>query len=457
MAQPGASARPASEQNDNYCFGCPSSSQNGTHPHPALGLIQLAHDHSPQLQKAIEDTYPAEPLTLGRVWSSHGQDFFFALRAAGRPTLLIDDQPGPTMQSVPGSDLWYATAVIEHLGGVHSFRYGLNGKEFGGNPGNMPAYGELSYFMPGVKQGVLSAKQTITSRIYDGMRSDYWVYVPAGYESQTPSAVTVILDGGEVLSREGSSRTLDAIDNLVALKQIPHVICVFIDPGTIDSAPGNPTAAFIQDFASRTKRNIKDATRSVLYDTVSDRYPRFLRDELLPALASQYNIRAEGYAHAVIGFSSGGIGAFNAAWQFPQHFSRVVSGVGSFTSIQWKTSKETADGGQDFPDKVLQEPHRNIRVWLQDGSGDLEQPQYGSWPLNNIRLANALKLAQYDFHFTFDRSGHGPEAIEASLPQVLTWLWRDWDAAKTTQAYEMEVSEKAKPLFRVSVTNRGTE
>jgi enterochelin esterase family protein len=34
------------------------------------------------------------------------------------------------------------------------------------------------------------------------------------------------------------------------------------------------------------------------------------------------------------------------------------------------------------------------------------------------------------------------------------WLWRDYDSAKTTQAYEIEAAEKSKPLFRVAVANR---
>jgi enterochelin esterase family protein len=40
------------------------------------------------------------------------------------------------------------------------------------------------------------------------------------------------------------------------------------------------------------------------------------------------------------------------------------------------------------------------------------------------------------------------------LPESLAWLWRDYDPSKTGQTYTMEESERAKPLFRVSVTNR---
>jgi CheY-like chemotaxis protein len=192
-----------------------------------------------------------------------------------------------------------------------------------------------------------------------------------------------------------------------------------------------------------------------LCDTVSDRYPHFLADELLLAVGAQYNVRKDAYSHAIAGFSSGGNCSFNAAWQLPQAFSQVLSGIGSYTSIQRTESPKLQEGAQDYPDKVLREEHRNIRVWLQDGSDDLEQVPFGSWPLGNIRLANALKLRDYDFHFSFGSGGHGPEQVEAQLPDVLTWLWRDYDAGKQDQSFQMESSEKAKPVFRVMISNRG--
>jgi len=85
-------------------------------------------------------------------------------------------------------------------------------------------------------------------------------------------------------------------------------------------------------------------------------------------------LRKDAYSHAITGLSSGGICSFNAAWQMPDEFSRVISWIGSFTSIQWKEDAANPDGGQDYPEKILREPKRNIRVWLQDGANDMENP-----------------------------------------------------------------------------------
>jgi enterochelin esterase-like enzyme len=404
----------------------------------AIALDQLADSHSPKLLEAIERAFPEKAVELGRVWIGERHDFFFAVRVSSKPMLLIDDVPGPEMQNVRGTNLWYALAHIERLGALHSFYYKVDGEKFGGSL-NMPAFGDLSYPMPGVKAGTLSAKQTIVSKIFPGMKSDYWIYVPAGYDPHVPAALMVFQDGGLALSRDSGIRLLAVVDNLVAQRMVPYMICIFVNPGTTEGSE-NP-----------------DAMRSMLYDTVSDRYPRFLRDELLAEVSTQYSIRKDGYSHAIVGFSSGGNGSFNAAWQLPETFSRLVSGIGSYTSLQWKKSPDITEGGQDYPDKVLHERHHNLRVWLQDGSDDLELAQNGSWPLGNVRMANALKLEGYDFHFSFGKGGHGPEQVEAEFPEVMRWLWRDYDASKSEQTFEMEPAEKAKPVFRIAIFNRDSD
>jgi hypothetical protein len=129
----------------------------------------------------------------------------------------------------------------------------------------------------------------------------------------------------------------------------------------------------------------------------------------------------------------------------------VLSRIGSFTSIQWHPSE--LDGGNVFPFMVRKQPKRNIRVWLQDGSEDLEN-NHGSWPLQNIQMANSLKMREYDFHLSFGNNTHNGAMGNAEAPEELTWLWRDYDPSKTDQTYQMEPGEKDKPYFRVRIYNR---
>jgi hypothetical protein len=132
-------------------------------------------------------------------------------------------------------------------------------------------------------------------------------------------------------------------------------------------------------------------------------------------------------------------------------FSRVLSRIGSFTSIQWHPG--VIDGGNVYPFKIRKEPHRNIRVWLQDGENDLEN-NHGSWPLQNLQMANSLKMMGYDFHLSFGTGTHNGAQGNSEQPVEMTWLWRDYDPAKIEQTFVMEESEKQKPMFRVKIANR---
>ncbi len=362
----------------------------------ALQLINLAQSHSAGLQNAITATFSPKDLQEGTAWAGEGHDFFFVLQSAAPPALLIDGTPGPQMQPLKATGEWYAVARIEELGVLHSFYYQVSGAKFGGRL-DLPAFGPDSYLEAGVPSGKLSEKLIHTSKIYDGMKSEYWVYVPAGYDPQVPAALMVFQDGSGYINRDGNNPALNVIDNLIAQKKIPVMICVFINPGDVADAPGTPTYRFVQAYAEQWHRTLKDSMRSTEYDTVSDRYDRFLRDEILPEVSAHYNIRKDAYSRAITGLSSGGICSFNAAWQMPDQFSRVISWIGSFSSIQWKEDPSIPDGGQDFPEKILREPVRNLRVWLQDGANDQENDRYGSWPLANIRMANALEAEELRF------------------------------------------------------------
>ena len=58
-------------------------------------LIALANSNSPALLDAINTSMDAKDLRSGTAWLGHGPDFFFATEAPSKPTLIIDDAPGP--------------------------------------------------------------------------------------------------------------------------------------------------------------------------------------------------------------------------------------------------------------------------------------------------------------------------------------------------------------------------
>lgn len=370
----------------------------------------------------------AENLAKGIAYLSQGPDFLFAVDSASKPVLFVDEQPAPSaMTQPPGAQLWYAGAKLK-TGTTHSFHYEVDGKRFGGRT-DVAAFGPLSYERAGVPKGTLHGKFVHTSKIYPGMQSDYWVYVPAQYDPATPAALMVWQDGEVLAPREMPSRAQIVFDNLTHDKKIPVILHVLISPGTVGDKK----------------------MRSIEYDTVTDAYARFLNDEILAEVGQKWNLRKDGYSRAIAGDSSGGICSLNVAWFEPGQFSRVLSRIGSFASIQWHPGE--LDGGNVYPFKIRKEAKRNIRVWLQDGSGDLEN-DHGSWPLQNIQMANSLKLKGYDFHLSWGTGTHSRNGGHAELAEELVWLWRDYDPSKREQTYEMEPAEREKPLFRIRALNR---
>jgi enterochelin esterase family protein len=359
------------------------------------------------------------------VW---GQDYLFLATSASPVTVSIDLQPQRALAQVDGNHWMLLTKM--RTGVLHQFQFYTAGKTLGAR-GDAVGYNPDSYPQPGVPHGKLSEKHTLTSKIYAGMKYDYWTYASAGVDPNVPAPLMVWQDGQGLTGEFSGLRLTTVTDNLVYQGLLPPIVHVMIAPGT--SSDGK-------------------AMRSIEYDTVSDHYPRFLMEEVLPEVEKTWKLRQDGYSRAIAGESSGGICAFNAAWFMPDKFARVHSAVGSFTSIQWR-SKENADGGNVYPFMVRKDPKRNIRMWMSDGQDDLENT-HGSWPMQNIQMANSLKSREYDFHFRFGTAAHGGAQAALDLPESLTWLWRDYDPKKTSQDFTMDPAEKEKPYFRVALLNR---
>lgn len=394
---------------------------------PSYQDVRKALDSkSPQFAELFSNAAGADAYKKGQGFVSEGGHFVFAVESPSAPQIVIDENNAQPMKAA-GSNVWVYADSLE-TSRTHNFSYVIDGKAFGGRT-DVPAFGPYSYDKPGVPKGKLSEKMVHTSKIYPDMKSDWWIWAPAQYDPAKPAAVMIWQDGEVLVNRELPSRAQIVFENLTHEGKIPVIIHVLISPGLIG-----------------TRR-----MRSIEYDTVDDTYPRFIRDEILPLVSEKYNIRKDGYSRAMAGDSSGGICAFNAAWQMPGEFSRVLSRIGSFTSIQWHPGK--IDGGNVYPFKIRKESKRNIRVWLQDASGDLEN-DHGSWPLQNIQMANSLKMKDYDYHLSWGNGTHNRNGGHSELAEEMIWLWRDYDASKTEPSYRPDPAEGAKPMWRIKALTR---
>lgn len=137
---------------------------------------------------------------------------------------------------------------------------------------------------------------------------------------------------------------------------------------------------------------------------------------MLPEVGRKYNLTKDPEGRAVCGVSSGGICAFTVAWERPDQFRKVMSHIGSFTNIR---------GGHVYPALIRKTPPKSLRIFLQDGSNDLDNA-HGNWPLSNQQMAAALKFAKYDYRFEFGDGGHTHKHGGSLLPDSLRWLWRGY-------------------------------
>src|ERR1700683_825969 len=176
-------------------------------------LIEMARHHSHGLEEALRSSLGDDKIKKGTAFAGEAANFIFAFESETRPTLFLDDRAAPQMTRAGKTNLWFQTGTLQ-AGTVHSFYYTVNGARTGGST-DVPAYGPDSYPKPGVPQGTLSEQIVHTSKIFDGMRSNYWIYVPAQYDAHVPAALMVWQDGQGLVQRDGASRTLTVVDNLI--------------------------------------------------------------------------------------------------------------------------------------------------------------------------------------------------------------------------------------------------
>ena len=259
--------------------------------------------------------------------------------------------------------------------------------------------GPDSYRKERVPKGVV-AKYDWESKLYNNFR-EYYVYIPAQYDSTKPAALMVFQDGHAYANETGDFRVPVVYDNLIHQKKLPVTICLFVNPG--------------HNSKEYPENRFRGSNRTDEYDVLNDKYATMLIDEIIPELKKKYNISNDPKMHAIAGLSSGGICAFTVAWQRPDYFHKVMSHYGSFTDIR---------GGHSYPFIIRKNKRRDIKIFMQDGSNDLNN-EYGDWWLSNLQMESAFKFKGYELKFEKGAGTHSGKHAGSILPESLIWLWSD--------------------------------
>ncbi len=274
---------------------------------------------------------------------------------------------------------------------------------------------------------------TIAANSPKNQPRNVWVYVPKQYVDGTEAPLMVIQDGQQGSGPGGRYGSIKfALDNLTVAtdpaRKIPAFIAIAVQDGGGDG-PNNE--------------------RGLEYDTVSDRYGRFVQEEVLPAVKADPNLKAifpnfkltdnpEG--KATFGCSSGGAAALTMAWFHPELFRRVVTYSGTFVALQNAKLPEHAmypDGAWDYHhdlNLIASADRKPLRIFNNANEHDngymTAESGKRNWLIANEKTHEALAEKGYHNRYVYGVGvGHCDDnLLRATLADTLVWVWRGYPA-----------------------------
>lgn len=260
--------------------------------------------------------------------------------------------------------------------------------------------GGSDYVAPDIKPeailpGEVKNAPFTASRIFPGTQRQVTVFIPAQYDGSKPACVYVKFDGYNPVEK-------GLLERMIATKEMPVTIGIFVSPG---------------DLPAPMKNTLGRRNRDLEYDGMGDKNVRFLTEELLPFVAQQWSLKLSpsGNDRCIAGGSSGGIAAFNAAWERPEAFSRVYCNSGSFVAFR---------GGHEFPTLVRKTEAKPIRAFLTTGTRDMENAA-GDWFLLDQEMDKALRFSGYDYRFHIINGSHVAGYYDY-FQEAMSYLWKGW-------------------------------
>ncbi len=243
------------------------------------------------------------------------------------------------------------------------------------------------------------------SKIFPGTTRGYSIYVPQQYDPARPACVHIHQDGipynGNNIPAE--RRTPAILDNLIARKEIPVVIGVFVAPGVVKAT--SPGA-------------LDRLNRSFEYDGLGDAYARFLLEELLPDVekkttsdgrAIKLSKKDYGNDRSIGGASSGDRRVHGSLEQRPMTSAPRLQRDSAPMSV--------SEAEMSYPTLIRKyEPEADPRL----SPGQQQQPEQLRRRLVDgepVEMERSLKFAGYEVEGTSGRRGRPRQRRRAPVPR----------------------------------------
>lgn len=336
---------------------------------------------------------------------AEGEEAIFLYRGSAQSVQLLGDMnnwdagQAPAMTRLEGSDLWYWRSAFEPAARL-DYRFLVDGRDAVLDPLNlhsapgpsgpnselrMPAYQvppELEPFSQPVPAGTMTS-HTLDSQILGRTRT-FQVYEPPGQIVGQRLPVLFINGGSDYLNMIDAPAILD---RLIAQRQIPPLLAVFIMPINAE-----------QEYA------------------LNDAYADFLAEELAPTIREMFAANADPAATAIVGNSLGGLAAVHALLAHPDVFGLAAAQSGRFglldgALIQSARRQQARPARTDGP-----------QIYLVVGTYETAI-QGESILQSNRQMAEALRRGGFDVVLDERPEGHSWGLWRGTMGQALSTLF----------------------------------
>lgn len=237
---------------------------------------------------------------------------------------------------------------------------------------------------------------------------------PNYYQTQEKYSILYANDGQDMKAVQMES----TLTKLYNENKISHLIVVALHTSS-ERVQEYGTAA-MPDYKGRGSKAAK--------------YTKFVLDEVLPYIQQTYRVKRETVSTAFLGFSLGGLSAFDISW----HNSYIFGKVGVFSGSFWWRKKAYEDGYDDENDRIMQVLVRNgsykkgLKMWLEVGTKDETDDRNNNGIIDSIDdtldLIKELDKKGYkkdlDYKYLCIEGGeHNQKTWSECMPDFLIWAF----------------------------------
>ena len=317
-------------------------------------------------------------------------------------------------QRIPDTDAFFLTVSLP-LGGRVEYKFEVHrggDKHWVRDPHNdklardpfgansvlpMPGYDDPVWTRAeaGVREGRLEGF-SVYSEVW-GESRDIEVYLPSEYRSNRRYPLLVCHDGLDYLRFTGMKTVLD---NLLHRHEVLPMVVVFTNGGSA--------------------RNVEYGANPL--------QPRFLCDELLPAVEARFSVTDDPDDRGLMGASFGAVTSLYTAWSRPGQFRRLLlqSGSFAFTDVGHHGLGDLWDPVVTFVNTLRKDPSAlDARVFMSCGT-------FEGLISYNRSIAPLLRKAGLQVRFVESPDGHNWINWRDRLRDGLTWsfpghLWMTYE------------------------------